>query len=216
MKAIIFDMDDLMIESERLYQQAQQEIARKFDKKMTEDMRHKLMGRKPIESIRIFVKELDIPLGAEEILQMRNEIMREKLKNDLTPMPGLDHIIHSFYGILKLAVATGAQKEFLDLVVDKLGLREKFDVLQDSDELLRGKPHPEIYLKTCEKLALHPGCCIVLEDSTNGARAAKNAGCYVLAVPTKYTNKQDFSFADATVNDLFAAAEHIRCLISAA
>lgn len=215
MKAIIFDMDDLMIESERLYQQAQQEIARKFDKEMTEDMRHKLMGRKPIESIRIFVKELDIPQRAEEILQMRNEIMLEKLKNDLTPMPGLDHIIHSFHGKLKLAVATGAQKEFLDLVVDKLGLREKFDVLQDSDELLRGKPHPEIYLKTCEKLALQPDCCIVLEDSTNGARAAKNAGCYVIAVPTIYTKKQDFSFVDVTVNDLFAAAQHIRNLISA-
>lgn len=209
MKAIIFDMDGLMIDSERLYIQSQQEIAEKFNKKLDRQNMWKMMGRKPIESIRMFVREMGIPAEPEEILELRNNMMLEKLKNDLIPMPGLHHIIAAFENKLKLAVATGAQKEFLDLVVDKLGIRDKFVVLQDSDEIEKGKPHPEIYLKTCEKLGLKPNRCIVLEDSSNGALSAKKTGCYVIAVPSQYTKDQDFSFVDYAAADLFAAEKHI-------
>lgn len=212
MRAIIFDMDGLMIDSERLYQQAQEELAERFKKKVKAEMNWKMMGRKPIESMKIFVKEHDIPIEAEKILKMRNDIMIEKLKNDLVPMPGLHHIVNTFYDKLKLAVSTGAQKEFLDLVMDKLGIREKFAVLQDSDEIEKGKPHPEIYLKTCEKLGLEPGQCIVLEDSSNGAMSAKRAGCYVIAIPSEYTKDQDFSFVNFIADDLFAAEKHINSI----
>jgi HAD superfamily hydrolase (TIGR01509 family) len=209
MKAIIFDMDGLMIDSERLYRQAQQDIARQFDKIMTEEIRLKLMGRKPIESLRLFAKELDIPVDPAKLLEMRNNIMREKLKNDLVPMPGLTHIIDTFYGKLKLAICTGAQEEFLDLVVNQLGIREKFAVLQNSDDIENGKPHPEMYLKTCKRLGLPPGECIVLEDSLNGVLAGKQAGCYVIAVPTEYTKDENFETADFIADSLFDAAKHI-------
>ena len=209
MKAIIFDMDGLMIDSERLYRQAQHDIARQFDKIMTEEIRMKMMGRKPIESLRLFVKELDIPMDPAELLEKRNDVMREKLKNDLVPMPGLTHIIDTFHGKLKLAVCTGAQEEFLDIVVDQLGIRDKFAVLQNSDDIENGKPHPEIYLKTCQRLGLPPGECIVLEDALNGVLAGKRAGCYVIAVPTEYTKDQDFEAADFIADSLFDAAIHI-------
>lgn len=209
MKAIIFDMDGLMIDSERLYRQAQQDIARQFDKIMTEEMRMKMMGRKPIESLKLFVKELAIPMDPAELLEKRNDVMREKLKNDLVPMPGLTHIIDKFYGKLKLAICTGAQEEFLDIVVDQLDIRGKFVVLQNSDDIENGKPHPEIYLKTCQRLGLQPGECIVLEDSLNGVAAGKKAGCYVIAVPTEYTRDENFETADFIADSLFDAAEHI-------
>jgi Predicted phosphatase/phosphohexomutase len=102
-----------------------------------------MMGRNPLESMNIFKEDLDIPLPAEELLEMRTTIMREKLKTDLVTMPGLMKIIESFSNKLKMAITTGAQKEFLDIVVDILGLRDKFQVLQPSDEIVKGKPHPE-------------------------------------------------------------------------
>lgn len=209
MKAIIFDMDGLMVDSERLYQQAQAEITRQFNKTLPEKIRLTMMGRKPLESMKILVEALDIPTDAVKLLEMRNEIMREKYKNDLVPLPGLDHIIDVFSGKLKLAISTGAQEEFLDIVVDRLGIRKKFDVLQASDEIREGKPHPEIYLKTCKKLGLKPGECIVLEDSVNGALAGKRAGCYVIAVPSIYTRQENFTAADFVAHDLFDAAHHI-------
>lgn len=212
MKAIIFDMDGLMIDSERLYFEAEREIAQKFDKAVKEETLWEMMGRKPIESVGILVRDLDIPASPQEILKTRNILMRQKLADDLLPMPGLHHLIRSFYGQLKLAVCTGAEKEFLDIALDKLGIRDKFAVLQPSNGIINGKPDPEIYLETCRKLGLPPKDCIVLEDSANGALAGKRAGCYVIAVPTEYTRGQEFGFVDFMVPDLFGAAGHIRTL----
>lgn len=202
-----------MVDSERLYQQAQEEITRHFNKTLPEQTRLKMMGRKPLESMKIFVEALDIPTDAAELLEMRNDIMREKYKNDLVPLPGLHHIIDAFAGKLKMAISTGAQQEFLDIVVDQLEIRNKFDVLQASDEIQQGKPHPEIYLKTCKKLGLKPGECIVLEDSLNGVVAGKGAGCYVIAVPSEYTKQENFDSADFVADDLFCAARHINELL---
>jgi len=208
-KALIFDMDGLMIDSEKLYFQTEKEIAAQFEKKVKEEILWKMMGRNPLESMNIFKEDLDIPLPAEELLEMRTTIMREKLKTDLVPMPGLMKIIESFSNKLKMAITTGAQKEFLDIVVDILGLRDKFQVLQPSDEIVKGKPHPELYLVTCTKLQLKPGECVVLEDSFNGVAAAKKAGCYVIAVPSEYTKKHDFTPADFIAKNLFVAEKHI-------
>ena len=212
-KALIFDMDGLMIDSERLYFQTEREMARKFNKTVEDKTLWKMMGRNPIESMKIFVRELGLSLSSEEALGMRNLIMLNKLKTDLKPMPGLHHILDAFSGRLKMAVCTGAQEEFLDIVVDQLEIRNYFDALQSSDEIQKGKPHPEIYLKTCRKLKLSPKDCVVIEDSSNGALAGKHAGCYVIAVPSEYTKEQDFHFVDFIAKDLFQAEMHITALL---
>ena len=208
-KALIFDMDGLMIDSERLYWEVEREIARKFRKSVKEETLWKMMGRRPIEGLRIFVEDLQLPITAEEALSSRDVLMREKYKNESEAMPGLFHILNTFEERLKLAVCTGAQQEFLDIVVDRLGIREKFDILQASDEIRKGKPGPEIYLTCCRKLSLKPSICVVLEDSSNGALAGKRADCYVIAVPSEYSRGQDFGFVDFVAEDLFEAEKHI-------
>lgn len=210
MKALIFDMDGLMIDSERLYFDAQREIGRQFNRRVEDKLLWKLMGRKPLESLKLFVHELNLPLSPEEAKDLRDELMRERMMRDLKPMPGLYHILDSYYGKLLLAVSTGAEQEFLDIALDKLGIRDKFYVLQSSDEIKRGKPDPEIFLVTCTKLGVDPGESIVLEDSENGVKAGKNAGSYVIAVPSDYTRTHDFSPADFIARDLFKAAQHIQ------
>lgn len=213
-KALLFDMDGLMIDSERLYFQTEREIAHKFNKNVGDKTLWKMMGRTPLESLDIFVRETGIPLSAEEALEMRNQIMRQRLKKDLKPMPGLFSILNTFYGKLKMTVCTSAQKEFLEMVVNQLGIGEKFNVLQASDNLRKGKPNPEIYLKCCRRLKLPPQECLVLEDSSNGALAGKRAGCYVIAIPTQYTSGQDFHFVDFKAKDLFQAEKHIREMLN--
>lgn len=214
-KAIIFDMDGLMIDSERLYFQTQHDIAARYGKKVPVSLLWRMMGRKPIESMRIFVREMDISDSAEQVLEWRDEMMRHKLKTDLVAMPGLFEIIDFFAPKVKLAVCTGAPKEFLDLVVDGLKIRNRFSVLQASDEIRHGKPDPEIYLTTCRKMHLAPGEAVVLEDSANGVLAGKRAGCYVVAVPSEYTRCQDFTPADKIVDNLIAARRHLLHLMGA-
>ncbi len=207
-------MDGLMIDSERLYYQAEDEMAKKFGAELREETLWKMMGTKPIEGLAIFIKDLKLPISAQEALDMRNKLMRKKLQTELEVMPGFFHIIDTFSNRLKLAVCTGAQEEFLDIVVDLLKIREKFDVLQSSDGIDKGKPEPEIYLKTCEKLAVSPQECFVLEDSANGVTAGKRAGCKVIAIPSEYTQSQDFTSADFIASNLFHAEQHIHSLLS--
>jgi HAD superfamily hydrolase (TIGR01509 family) len=140
--------------------------------------------------------------------------MLEKMGRDLGAMPGLFEILRAFHGRLMLAVGTGAQQEFLDLALDTLRIRERFDVLQTADGLERGKPDPEIYLITCRRLGLPPGECIVLEDARNGVLAGKAAGCPVIAIPTDYTRGQDFTEADWVEPDLFTAAKRIEQMLA--
>jgi HAD superfamily hydrolase (TIGR01509 family) len=212
-KALVFDMDGLMIDSERLYWQVEKDLARSYRKEVKEETLWKMMGRRPIEGLRIFVEDLELPISAEEALALRDARMREKYRDESEAMPGLFHILDTFYGKLELAVCTGAQGEFMEVVVDRLRVREKFDVLQASDKIKKGKPDPEIYLTTCARLGAHPRECIVLEDSSNGALAGKGAGCYTIGVPSEYSRGQDFSFVDFVASDLFAAEKHISGLL---
>jgi HAD superfamily hydrolase (TIGR01509 family) len=214
--ALIFDMDGLMIDSERLYWEVEKRMARNYRLEVKEETLWKMMGRRPIEGMRIFVEDLGLPISAEEALALRDARMREKYRDESEAMPGLFHILDTFFGNLKLAVCTGAQKEFMEIVVDRLKIRKKFVVLQASDEVKKGKPDPEIYLKTCAKLGFEPEQCIVLEDSSNGALAGKRAGCYTVGVPSDCSRGQDFSFVDFVASDLFAAEKHISGLLTAA
>ncbi len=204
-KALIFDMDGLMIDSERLYFEVERALARRYGKEVRDETLWRMMGRTPLEGLTIYVRELGLPLSPAEAVAIRNDLMREKMENDLRPMPGLFHILDAFRARRKMGVSTGAPREFLDLAVDKLGIRDRFDVLLASDAIAKGKPDPEIFLKTCEALAVPPARAVVLEDSENGVIAGKRAGCAVIAVPNDYTRGQDFSRADAVAADLFEA-----------
>lgn len=213
MKAIIFDMDGLMIDTEGLYFETEREIARRYGKEVKDETLWKMMGRKSLEAMTIYALDLGLEEAPEELLKMRDEMFVEKLLVNVVPMRGLFEILNEFKGKTKLAIATGSPMKFLNIVMDRLGIRNYFDVLQTSDEIINGKPDPEIYLKAIEKLAAKPEECIVLEDSSNGALAGKRAGCYTIAVPSEYTHKQDFSFVDYKAVDLNDAREHINGIL---
>lgn len=214
MKAIIFDMDGLMIDTETLYFEADREIARTLGKTVSDETLWKMMGRKPIESYTIFCNDLGIDKPIDELLKTRYDSVEVKLMKEVRPMPGLFNILDDFKGKMKMAIATGSPSKFLEITLNKLSLKQYFDVTQPSDGIQNGKPDPEIYLKAIERLNLKPHDCVVIEDSSNGARAGKNAGCYTIAVPSEYTYKQDFSFVDYIARDLNVASDHIKSLIN--
>ena len=201
-----------MVDSERLYFEVEREMASQYGKAVREEIFWQMMGRKPIEGLAIFVQELGLPLEPAEAVKIRNDLLRKRMKEDLRAMPGLFSILDALHGKFKLAVATGAPREFLDIAIDKLGIRKKFDVLQASDDIQSGKPNPEIFLKTCERLGVKPRQAIVLEDSENGVAAGKRAGCFVIAIPSEYTRCQDLSQADYIAADLFEAEKFILSL----
>lgn len=207
--ALLFDMDGLIVDTERLFIDSENEIAASYGKTLGEGTLFKLMSRKPLDSMRIFAEDLDIPESPEELLRIRDKMMFDKMEDDLRPMKGLFDILDGFQGSKKMAIVTGNDRRYLEFVIDKLEIRSYFDILQTSEDVTKGKPDPEIYLKAVSRLGLLPADCAVLEDSVNGAKAGKNAGCYVIAVPSLYTQQHDFSFADFRATDLTDARDHI-------
>lgn len=212
-KALIFDLDGLLIDSETIYRKISYKMADDLGKQLHDGIWVKQMGRSPIESLGIFRDELGITTyTARELVDLRNILLLEGFRNDLQILPGALEIIHAFHGKKRMAIATGSPRELMELAIAKLGLSEYFEFMLPSDEILAGKPDPEIYSKTIEALGLLPEECIVLEDSSNGALAGHRAGCYVIAVPSDYTRNQDFSFADYVAEDLSGARRWIQTL----
>jgi HAD superfamily hydrolase (TIGR01509 family) len=212
-QAIIFDMDGLMVDTEKLYWAVLGEIAAGYGiKEIPEPTRVKMMGRAPLESMGIFGEDLRISASPEDLLRQRDALMEQELFRGVEPMKGLFEIIAQFYGRLQLAVATSSARRIMDIVIDTLGIRNRFAVLQTSDGIRHGKPDPEIFLAAIAKLAVRPEDCVILEDSVNGVLAGVNAGCYVIAVPSEYTRNQDYSRANFIAGDLLEAKAHILTL----
>ncbi|HOM03224.1 MAG TPA: HAD family phosphatase [Acetivibrio sp.] len=213
-KAVVFDMDGLMIDTERLYFEVERVIARDFGKEVKDETLWKMMGRKPIEAITVFAEDLGLDISPEELLGIRDNLFVKKLVNEVEAMPGLSDILNSLKGKLKMGIATGSPSKFLKIVLDKLNIGGYFDIFVTSDEVQKGKPDPEVYNIAAMRLQVLPSECIVLEDSSNGALAAVKAGCYTIAVPSVYTDKQDFSFVNYIARDLRDAAQKIGELIN--
>jgi HAD superfamily hydrolase (TIGR01509 family) len=212
--AIIFDMDGLMIDSESVYWAAGRQIAARYGKTVKDETLGRMMGRSPLESVRLFAEELGLTEPPQALLEMREGLVIETLRRGVPAMPGLYEVLAEFRPRFKLAVATSAPRRFVDLIVDRLRLGGWFDAIQTSDDVVHGKPHPEIYQKAMARVGVTPQRCVVLEDSSNGALAGKRAGAYVIAVPSPYTREQDFSFVDFQAAGLREAADHVRALVA--
>jgi HAD superfamily hydrolase (TIGR01509 family) len=213
-KAILFDLDGLLIDSETIYRKISYRMADDFGKELHDGIWAKQMGRSPLESLTIFREELGITTHtAQELVDFRNILLDDAFRNSLELLPGAIEILDAFRGRLSLAIATGSPRKLMELAVDRFGIRDYFDYMLPSDGLTRGKPDPEIYLKTAEAIGINPEECFVLEDSSNGVVSGHRAGCFVIAVPSIYTCNQDFGAADSIAASLDEASQLIGTLI---
>ena len=198
-----------MIDSESLYWEVGRQIARSFGKEVTDKTLGNMMGRKPIESMVIYANDLGLSATPQELLERRDTEVFQMLQQGVKPMPGLFKALDAFGGKYRLAIATSATRRFLEMVIGQLGIASRFEALQTSDDVIEGKPAPEIYLKAMAKLGVSGDVCAVLEDSSNGALSGKRAGAYTIAVPSVYTDWQDFSFVDYVAKNLEDAVAHL-------
>ncbi|MBP7460747.1 MAG: HAD family phosphatase [Candidatus Delongbacteria bacterium] len=209
MKAILYDMDGLLIDSETLYGQVEHQLCAEFGREFTPEIQRKIMGTAPMESISIMIRELDLPISPEILLDRRDRAMERKLKTDLEAMPGVEDILTTFDPLFDQLIVTTATTGYVKLVMQRLPIQHHFSLIQTSDGITRGKPDPEIYITAMRKKGYRPSDCIVLEDSGNGVKAGKTAGCYVIAVPSEHSRFHNFDSADYIALNLLDARDHI-------
>jgi HAD superfamily hydrolase (TIGR01509 family) len=205
-KGIIYDLDDLMVNSDPLHNEAWEALLNGLGHSLNDipqEMKTKFIGRRAIDFMRAMIQELKLKGSEEELYKKKTQIFLSLVKEKLEPLPGLFRSIKLFKeNGFKLAIASSGARQYIDLVVSKLALQGIFDVIISGDEVKVGKPNPEICIVTCRRLSLRPEECLVLEDATSGIESAKRAGCRCIAVKNRNTPPQELSKADCVVNAL--------------
>ena len=207
MRAAIFDMDGLLIDSEPLWRQAEVEVYRSVGVPLTHDMCRETMGLRLDEVARYWHDRFptsSVTPGriCERILDRIQNLVRD----EGVLMEGSVDLIRTLHAEgLKLAIATSSPTRLIDTVVDKFDIGGYFSVLHSAEHEAAGKPDPAVYLSTLSLLQTKPVQCIAFEDSLAGVRSAKAAGAMVVAVPSPEDRSHPgFAAADIVLDSLKA------------
>ncbi len=206
MKAVIYDVDGTMVDSEPAHVASWEKALQLYThslEDLSEAFRSTMAGKKPVAIAQGMVEELQLPINAEVLLKNKTDIFMHTIKTALKEMPGVSESVKRFHhNGYKLGIGTSLTKDYIDIVLDTLNLKNYFDVIVTGDEIKNGKPHPDTYLIVAEKLGLKPEECVVIEDAKTGIQSAKAAGCYCIAIENPNALKQDTSQADRKITTL--------------
>ena len=187
--ALIFDMDGVIVDSNPAHREAWTAFNRRYGLETTEDMHHRMYGRRNDQIVRDFYGE---SLTDEEVTARgaaKEQLYREMVAAAIYDMlvPG----IREFLGdnaTCPMALATNGERANVDFLLEKAGLRSRFSVIIDGHQVQHPKPDPEIYLLAASQLKVDPSNCIVFEDSYTGVSAALAAGMRVVGIRTTHGN----------------------------
>ncbi len=186
-RAFVFDMDGVIVDSNPLHRAAWAEYARRHGVEATEAMQTRMYGRRNDEIVRDFlgshltdVEVLEHGAAKERVYR---ELMAPRLAEAL--VPGLREFLER-HSEIPMALATNAEPANVDFVLDGASLRNCFRAVVDGHQVSRPKPHPEIYLRAADLLGVPPEFCLVFEDSETGVQAGLGAGMRVVGISTTH------------------------------
>lgn len=203
LRAAIFDMDGLIVDSEPLWRRTEVEVFGEVGLVLTEAMCESTTGLRIDEvAHHWFARAPWKGPTPHELAERVVDRMLERM--DAAPLPGVERAIDACAEVgLRLAVASSSPARLIDATLKRLGLLEHFEHVVSAEHERFGKPHPAVVLTTAERLGVAATECLVLEDSLNGVLAAKSARASCVAVPAK-TDRADprFAIADRILSSL--------------
>jgi HAD superfamily hydrolase (TIGR01509 family) len=203
LRAVVFDLDGVIANTEDLYEQAGETVLGRRGKTYDAELRERIMGRPVVDAIQIMIECHSLPDTVDDLMCECADVLERLIATSLAPMPGAVSLIDDLQAAnIPSAVATSATPEYADNVLTRLSLKQRFRFILTSADIRRGKPDPEIYLLSAARLNIAPSQMLVLEDSANGCRAAVNAGAFTVAVPNRHTRNHNFAGARFVANTL--------------
>ncbi|MFN0072851.1 MAG: HAD family hydrolase [Chloroflexota bacterium] len=207
LKALIFDFDGLILDTETPDLAAWQEIFAEHGAELDHGFWCQFVGRHGgmPDVVAHLEQQVGRMLDGESILMRRRARCMEMI-HALSPRPGVERwLIDARARSLQCAVASSSSLLWVDGHLERLGLRQHFSGVRCRDHVARTKPDPDVYLAALDHLGVAPSEAIAIEDSPHGVTAAKAAGIFCLAVPNEVTRPLDFRHADMIADSL----EHV-------
>ena len=204
-KALIFDFDGLIVDTESPDYESWQQVYQRHGCELAVETWGQIVGGTGASDFdpHSHLEELcSRPLDREEIWISRRKQYLEEL-SAAPILPGvLDYLDEAERRGLQLAITSSSPENWVRGHLARLGLYQRFDTIKTADDVKRTKPDPELYLATLEALAQRPEQALVFEDSPNGVQAAKAAGLFCVVVPNKLTKQLHFEGADLRLGSL--------------
>jgi HAD superfamily hydrolase (TIGR01509 family) len=183
--AVVFDLDGVLVDSEELWDRARRELVEERGGVWRDDATRAMMGMSSREWSRYLHDELQVDLEPAQISAAVVAKLEQLYREQLPLLPGARAAVLALAERWPLGLASSANREVIDLVLELAELEESFAATVSSEEVPRGKPSPDVYLEAARRLAVAPADCAAVEDSTNGLRAAAAAGMRVVALPNR-------------------------------
>jgi HAD superfamily hydrolase (TIGR01509 family) len=182
-RAVVFDLDGVLIDSEPVWEAVRRRVVEESGGHWAPDAQARLMGMSTGEWSRYLSVDLGVGLPPAQVADLVIERVADAYTAHLPLVPSATSVVRSLAACWPLGLASSSPRRLIDTVLDGSELRELFTVAVSTEEVPRGKPAPDVYLAAADRLAVPPGRCVAVEDSTNGVRAADAAGMPCVAVP---------------------------------
>jgi len=203
-QAVVFDLDGVIVDSEHVWDEVREALARERGGRWHERAQADMMGMSSTEWSRYMHDVIGLAESPEEINAEVVRRMLDRYSDELPLVPGAAEAVRRLTPVFRLAVASSSNRPLIDAVLSAAGLARLFEATVSSEEVPRGKPAPDVYFEAARRLGVTPARCAAVEDSGNGIRAAHAAGMRVLAIPSgRYPPPPDaLALADAVLESV--------------
>jgi beta-phosphoglucomutase family hydrolase len=204
LKAVIFDMDGVIVDTEPLHYKAYYIMFEKINIDVSEELYQSFTGQSTITICKYLCHHFSLKNAPEELIQMKRDAFKHLFFNDssLELIEGVRTLIKDYYSNhLTLVLASSASMYTINNVFSRFDLDKYFKAKLSGADLKASKPHPEIFIKAAKSAGFNRENCIVIEDSTNGIKAAHAAGIYCVGYKSKHSINQNYSLANTVISD---------------
>ncbi|RKD31572.1 HAD family hydrolase [Thermohalobacter berrensis] len=205
LQAVIFDMDGVIIDSEPIYFDIERKLFKKLNIEISKKEHHSFVGMTMEGMWEKIISQYNLEHKIDELIKLHEDSIFHYMTNAQN-LPMVLHVKELIKLLskekVKIAVASSSPKKLIEIILEKLNITEFFDYIVSGEEVENGKPNPDIFLHTAEKLNVNPKKCVVVEDSRNGVSAAKSADMKCIGFKNINSGNQDLSQADLIVDSI--------------
>ncbi|MDR1491297.1 MAG: HAD family phosphatase [Planctomycetaceae bacterium] len=205
-KAVAFDLDGLMFDTEKNNYRVNCELMRRRGREYTDELCQAVMGTPPKASFMMMIQWYSLNDAWQEMQKESDAIFLKLIEEEgVEPMPGLFELLNEIERRkIPKCICTSNTPYFARLILDAYNMAPRFDFILTSQDIVHGKPNPEVYLKAAERFEIEPSSLMVFEDSVQGSLAARSAGAFTVVVLADHNKTQHFPHASRIVHQLNA------------